>query len=347
MLQEFRVDIDTGDGGFERRRANIGKRTGARADQDNAAGDLAIRDFSGEHPPRRNVSRRLRAGIMDAHRAVGFRSDLQRTDFNTDDAGSGSETAGVGGVRGLHDDRRGVLCYAKNFSIERGDEMRCCAVALRRDKRDFADDKIAVRLPVNAAKSSGCFGETGQRQNRTAEIEQKRPWIVAQSDEAGFHWHVGADAVGQNQRKHTWSTREHLFQALIFHHAVRRQCISERLAFRYVGQLRQQIARRRTILLGEENIEGNHRRALRKKMTGEIGKPVARPRPLAESRERSIVNINDSDRYVWRIGARLDLLIVIENKTAKPLDERWVCDGQSESQANRECPDQRAKIYAA
>ena len=127
---------------------------------------------------------------MHAHRAVGFGSDLKAPILMPTTPVRAPKPFVSEAFEDLIEDRRGMLGDAENFRIERGHErgrggLGACG-GLHEDERHFADDEVAIRRPIDAAEPGGGGAQTRQRQNGAAEIEEERPWIVAQSGEARF-----------------------------------------------------------------------------------------------------------------------------------------------------------------
>ncbi len=75
----------------DRRRAQVGKRCGSRADEDDAALDLVVGNCPGKHLRGGQMAARLRPGKMDAKPRVTISGDFDIADLQGDDACPGAE----------------------------------------------------------------------------------------------------------------------------------------------------------------------------------------------------------------------------------------------------------------
>ena len=85
---------------------------------------------------------------------------------------------------------------------------------------------------------------------------------------------------------------------------------------------------RSLVRLGEHDIEGDDRRALRRQLVEEIGHDRPRPRPLADPRQRLLVDVDDAHRQVRVVGCRRQALVGIEGDQPQRLHEERIGETQ-------------------
>ena len=115
--------------------------------------------------------------------------------------------------------------------------------------------------------------------------------------------------------------------------SARRLCEDRRIhAIQGSGKLR----RRKSVRLGEDHIERNHRRAHLGQTIDQSGEHGAWPGPLAHFLETSFVDVDDHHRRRLRHLARLDPHILVEDLEARGVDQPRIPGVQAKKQEDQD-----------
>ena len=106
----------------------------------------------------------------------------------------------------------------------------------------------------------------------------------------------------------------------------------ERRQLRLLGEQLGELARRQPIRLGEDEVERDGARAVRLELVDDLGEARARPRPLADAGERSVVDIDDAHGQPRIDLARLEVEIGVEHGEPQPRHRLGVGDAQRHRQ---------------
>ena len=106
----------------------------------------------------------------------------------------------------------------------------------------------------------------------------------------------------------------------------------QRRQLRLLGKQLGELAGRQAIRLGEDEVERDGACAGRLELVDDLGEAGARPRPLSDAGERSIVDVDDAHRQLRIDLARLEIEIGVENSEAQARHRLGIGDAQRHRQ---------------
>ena len=176
------MDFDAGNGGIERRRAQVDQAGGAGADQHDAAGDFLRVDLAGKHLPGRDIGARVVRPEVQPDAAVGIGRDLDLPDPDVVEAGLLAEGGLAAGVRPLEHVGAGLKGNPQRLGGQRRHVLATDAV----DQRNPAHHLVAVGQPVDRADAGRGLVEDGQVDVGAGKGRNEILRVVADRGEAGL-----------------------------------------------------------------------------------------------------------------------------------------------------------------
>ncbi len=181
LLERLGVHLDAGDGGIERRSAQIEQADRAGADNDVASGDLLGIGCAVEHAVGGDVAARIGGREAQPQLAVAVGRQHRSADAHMLDAGALTERRDAAASRGAHEYRGLVFGDAQRLERQRWIENS----GDRQQQRHAAHDLVALGQPVDGAEPPRGVGQHRQAFHRTAEARHELQRIVAGNHEAG------------------------------------------------------------------------------------------------------------------------------------------------------------------
>ena len=264
-----------------------------------------------EHFPRRD--RAARIGRREIDPDVPGRVGLNRqvAVFDREHAVDFAERRFAAGVRRLDDIGRGALRDPQRLHRE----ARMQRPVHAEDERHSAHDPVGVRPPIDEADAGCVLRQLGQGSQSPRRGGQEFRRVVAGGDEtclggaAGPNGRVGDEAT-KDDRRAVDRAREHIVRGLA----------GRRVG---VGAILSENRKSNTIAAAPGVLQRLHQRR----------EAVSRPRPLPELLEQFVVDIDDADGLVERIGTRLPALVLVEDQVLNHGARRRADD----SSHQREC----------
>ena len=186
----------------------------------------------------------------------------------------------------------------------------------------------------------GGLRERGQRAGQAGKFRQELARILAQ-DHHRRRPQLGAiDRVeGGRDRGHA---QHHLIAGhglghprIVVRQAAQRRRKLRRDPFDLAGEDRRRIA----VAFGEQDVAGDRSGAVVAQLVEQLREHRARPRPLADSGEARIVDVDDGDRQRLLGWARMEGLQLVEDLVAEGLDHRRVGEMQHHEQHHQQRSD--------
>ena len=314
-FQHLRMNLDARHHGRHWRGLDVDQPGGGGSDQHQLAGDLVLRNAPLQDVDGRDVDRWVMMRVMYPELRVGVGRDLKVLHADALDAV----------LFGLDEDGAGAARDPQHLETQR---RHAHALGLH-DHRHAADDAVALRHDGEEAAAGRGFFQHRHVTQQSRKLEDETLRVLAEhgesrdgklrveigvnvgsagltQDHARFADHVGEDLVVARQRLEFFPRR--LVE------------ITEGVG----GNIRIEPVR-----LGEQRVEGDHDGAEPGQIVDDIGKPGARPRPLAQPgiSEAPFIDVDDGDG-TRGLHAWVDDLKGIERPDTELLDRGRIGDAQ-------------------
>ena len=312
MLDHLGMHLDARNDGGDWRCPKVEKARRAGADKDDAALQFLLGNLAGKNLPGRDVAPRRRLRIAHDDGAVRVRRHLDAADPDGVEPGRRAEGGLAAGVGGAQHIGRGALRDPQRLCGKRRHE----AVRSGQHHRHAPDHLVPVGQPVDGADPLGVFRQDIERRRRAVIVVDEPGRVVAGDRIAGLYRQRAAGFLGQRSGKDRAGLAERGGKRDVVRNG-QLQGLGESPAGRRVGKRRQHLFGRGAVRLGKEEIEDGRRRARVLCEFRNRRQPVARPGPLAEPRQRGLVDIDDPDRQLRRPRPRHGALIGIEDEVGK------------------------------
>ncbi len=295
---------------IKRRRDDVIKQRGARADEHELAGEIGEIGVGLENFPGRDRAAGVGLGEPDAQFSVSLNRNHHVADLDRLDARALARRVSEGGRRFHHIARRAL---GDTQRLHR--QTRLDLAVDGEQERHAADDAVVVRQPVEKAEAARGVRESGNRNERSLELVEEGHRRVADEGEARLRDEARLRAIvgrGEEDAEHDGTIGNRVRET---HIAVGALLAMPGLVGAMDGALGAGLhVCRRPVLLGEQDVEPDRGDIGLDQRLDEIRHGLARPRPSADEVNRLVVDVDDADRLIEIVGPRPPALVLIENE---------------------------------
>jgi len=307
---------------LHRRCDQIAQADGAGADEDDLAGKgrlaLGLGHLVLHQAPGGDDAILLRFGEAQPHLALRRGRDFELADADGDNVAAVAALLAAGVVRPDHDRAR-LLGDAQRFQSEGRQQL----IALAGDEGRAANNAVSVADGADKTRPRRAVHQAGQGRNGVEEGRHIGRRRSADGHASGRRGNAHLGIVGEEVAEDDRGGGDGVGQRPV---GIGQPCDDGRgfgvaTGAQAVGEQRG----RGAIGFGEDEVISDDRGAGFCETVGQGGDLFARPRPLTQTPDGLIVDVDDADRDVF-IGARRGALIGIEDGEAQAIHDRHADD---------------------